>query len=312
MNRLPKGLYPVMLTPFNDDYSIDIKALEELTEFYIKAGADGLFANCLSSEMFQLTSEERNLITKTVAKKVDGRVPVVATGTFGGGITKTSEFIKKIYNTGVEAVVINTNQLNDRNDPEEYFKKQLEKILNATDNIPLGLYECPMPYKRLVSPSLMNWLGSTNRFLYHKDTSCNIDQIKEKIDAIKDSPLGLFNANTPTGILSMKEGAMGLSPVAANYYPELFAYLLKNYSKPDNNYEKVESLVTLLDSIADGKHYPLLAKITLGKRGLKIKPITRTPVPALDQQDVIILEKLLTRIKKETESIGLEFQNASK
>ena len=312
MNRLPKGLYPVMLTPFNDDYSIDIKALEELTEFYIKAGADGLFANCLSSEMFQLTSEERNLITKTVAKKVDGRVPVVATGTFGGGITKTSEFIKKIYNTGVEAVVINTNQLNDRNDPEEYFKKQLEKILNATDNIPLGLYECPMPYKRLVSHSLMNWLGNTNRFLYHKDTSCNIDQIKEKIDAIKDSPLGLFNANTPTGILSMKEGAMGLSPVAANYYPELFAYLLKNYSKPDNNYEKVESLVTLLDSIADGKHYPLLAKITLGKRGLKIKPITRTPVPALDQQDVIILEKLLTRIKKETESIGLTFQNASK
>ena len=209
-------------------------------------------------------------------------------------------------------MVINTNQLNDRNDPDEDFKKQLEKILNTTDNIPLGLYECPMPYKRLVSPSLMNWLGSTNRFLYHKDTSCNIDQIKEKIDAIKDSPLGLFNANTPTGILSMKEGAMGLSPVAANYYPELFAYLLKNYSKPDNNYEKVESLVTLLDSIADGKHYPLLAKITLGKRGLKIKPITRTPVPALDQQDVIILEKLLTRIKKETESIGLEFQNASK
>ena len=58
MNRLPKGLYPVMLTPFNDDYSIDINALEELTEFYIKAGAEGLFANCLSSEMFQLTSEE--------------------------------------------------------------------------------------------------------------------------------------------------------------------------------------------------------------------------------------------------------------
>ncbi len=312
MKRLPKGLYPVMLTPFNDDYSIDIRALEELTEFYLKAGANGLFANCLSSEMFQLTSEERILITKTVTKKVNGRVPVVATGTFGGGITQTSEFIKKIYNAGVEAVVINTNQLNHRNDPEEDFKKQLEKMLNATDNIPLGLYECPLPYKRLLSPSLMNWLGSTNRFLYHKDTSCNIDQIKEKIDAIKGSTLGLFNANTPTCILSMKEGAMGLSPVAANYYPELFAYLVKNYLKPDNNYEKIESLVTLLDSIADGKHYPLLAKITLGKRGLKIKPITRTPVPALDQQDVIILEKLLTRIKKETESIGLIFQNASK
>lgn len=311
MNRLPKGLYPVMLTPFNDDYSTDIKALEQLTEFYLTAGADGLFANCLSSEMFQLTNEERILITKTVTKKVNERVPVVATGTFGGGITQTSEFIKRMYNTGVEAVVINTNQLNDQNDSEEDFKNQLGKLLDATDNIPLGLYECPMPYKRLLSPALINWLGNTNRFLYHKDTSCNIDQIKNKINAIKDSPLGLFNANTPTGILSMKEGALGLSPVAANYYPELFAYLLNNYSKPDKNYEKVESLVTLLDSIADSKYYPLLAKITLGKRGLRIKPITRTPVPALEQQDGIILEKLITRIRKETESIGLIFKPVS-
>ena len=59
MNRLPEGLWPVMLTPYDRDMRVDVKALEELVNFYIDQGASGLFANCLSSEMYELGYDEQ-------------------------------------------------------------------------------------------------------------------------------------------------------------------------------------------------------------------------------------------------------------
>ena len=65
-NSLPGGLWPVMLTPFLQNNEVDYDVLKRLTEFYIKSGANGLFANCLSSEMFQLTEAERLKVIATV------------------------------------------------------------------------------------------------------------------------------------------------------------------------------------------------------------------------------------------------------
>jgi dihydrodipicolinate synthase/N-acetylneuraminate lyase len=79
--QLPKGLWPVMLTPLKEDNGLDLRGLQELTDIYLQAGASGLFTNCLSGEMYQLTAEERLIITRTVVKQSNGRVPVVASGT---------------------------------------------------------------------------------------------------------------------------------------------------------------------------------------------------------------------------------------
>ena len=62
MENSTKGFIPVMLTPFSSNGSIDYAALTQLTEVYLQAGAAGLFANCLSSEMFELTDIERLLV----------------------------------------------------------------------------------------------------------------------------------------------------------------------------------------------------------------------------------------------------------
>jgi 4-hydroxy-tetrahydrodipicolinate synthase len=70
-----------MITPFNDfSKSIDWKALDLLTDWYIRSGCAGIFSVCLSSEMFQLSNEERVAIAQQVARKAGGRVPVVAGG----------------------------------------------------------------------------------------------------------------------------------------------------------------------------------------------------------------------------------------
>src|SRR6185369_6733706 len=87
---------------------VDYGGLTQLTEYYLKAGAQGLFANCLSSEMYELTEEERLQVVKHVMKVANGLVTVVAAGTFQGSVNEQAEFIKRIYNLGTQAVIIVT------------------------------------------------------------------------------------------------------------------------------------------------------------------------------------------------------------
>lgn len=304
-NPLCTGLWPVMLTPFQENNALDVKGLESLTEFYIHTGADGLFANCLSSEMFQLTNEERLTVINTVMKQAEGKVPVIATGTFSQDLDNNVDFIKKVYDTGVAAVIINANQLTDSLAYEDIFKQKLEAILQHTEGIPLGVYECPVPYKRLLSPSLMKWMADSGRFLYHKDTSCDLIAIENKLSAIQASPLGLYNANVPTALQSLQKGARGLSPIGANFYPELFSFLINNYQDTGKaaQIRKVNALLSVLDPLVH-MHYPLSAKFFLQKRGLQIGLNTRISVVSMAAQDLIRLDDLLTVFQKIANEVG--------
>ena len=95
MKKLPTGLWPVMITPFKENNNIDFDGVRKVADLYLHSGASGMFANCLSSEMFQLTSEERLELTKTVVSHCTGKVPVVATGSFADNNKGNAEFIKK-------------------------------------------------------------------------------------------------------------------------------------------------------------------------------------------------------------------------
>lgn len=294
LKKLPGGLWPVMLTPFQENNEIDITSLQELVEFYIQSGSHGLFANCLSSEMFQLTDEERLLVVRTVVKVADGKVPVVASGTFSHDIPTCADFIKKIYDEGSVAVIVITNQMATLDEDDTVFKKRTEQLLNLTGNIPLGMYECPAPYKRLLSPEMMHWLAGTNRFFYHKDTSCDPDAIQKKVKSVKGSSYAFFNANTTTALYSLKEGGDGISPIGANFYPELYAYLYNEYSTKGDSVElvKLNAQLDLMDAIAD-QSYPLSAKYFLRERGLSLNAICRIPYKAMNMEGKMKLKALM-------------------
>jgi 4-hydroxy-tetrahydrodipicolinate synthase len=295
MNKLPEGLWPVMLTPFNDNSKgIDFDALNELVDFYINNGAAGLFVNCLSSEMFHLTKEERIALTSKTVDFVKGRIPVISTGTFSRENKANADFSKKIFDTGVDAVIVNSNQFTDESSSEDEFKSKLENYMDLTEKIPLGVYECPVPYKRLLSPELLHWMGASERFLYFKDTSCDNFHIKLKLNATASSNLGLYNANIPTAMESLKEGARGLSPIGANYFPELYAYICNNFRKAEmeRNVIKVNTFLSIVDPLIHSC-YPFSAKWFLNKRGLKILTSTRVEVNLPADQDIIKLKDLM-------------------
>src|SRR5690606_37320128 len=136
MSKKSKGYIPVMLTPFTERGAVDYDGLTKLTELYLQAGAAGLFANCQSSEMFDLTAAERLAVTKHVVQVAGGAVPVVATTTFGGKIEEQADFVKRMYDTGIEAAIIITNMLAGELEADELFEERVHLLFDHTPGIP--------------------------------------------------------------------------------------------------------------------------------------------------------------------------------
>ena len=68
--KFPNGMWPVMLTPLQQNGDVDYPALEELINWYIKEGSSGLFAVCQSSEMFIfLWKKEKNSLVSSKSSK---------------------------------------------------------------------------------------------------------------------------------------------------------------------------------------------------------------------------------------------------
>ena len=268
-----------MLTPFNNDGSIDYKTLTALTELYLKSGVTGLFANCLSSEMFELSEVERLQVTKHVVDVVAGQVPIVATGTFEGTIQQQADFTNKIYGTGIEAVILISGLLAKENDSDAVFVDNVHQLLKLTPGVPTGFYECPVPYKRVLTASQLEDFVNTGRVVYHKDTSLDINQIKAKLSVVKNPDFGLYDAYMVHAIESLKAGSAGLSCIQGNFFPELIVWICDNY----NDASKAEELAAVqqfLESNMGVMHdvYPIVAKYALQKRGLSISNFTRREV----------------------------------
>lgn len=268
-----------MLTPFKDDGSIDFDGLTILTELYLKAGANGLFANCLSSEMFELTEQERIAVIKHVIKVAAGTVPVVATGTFGGTIEAQAEFVNAVNDTGAAAVILLNSMLADDNEPDEVFNDRVFQLLDLTPNVPVGFYECPVPYKRLLSARQLRDFVATGRVIYHKDTCLDINQIKEKLAVVDTAGFGLYDAYMVHAVESLKAGSAGLSCIQGNYFPELVVWLCDHYDQSDLQSE-VAAVQAFFIKNMDVMHnvYPTVSKYFLQQRGLHISTFTRRNV----------------------------------
>jgi len=295
-----------MLTPFTDTGAIDFNALTGLTEFYLEAGAAGLFANCLSSEMFELNEKERIQLIEHVLKVTNGTVPVVATGTFGGPIAEQAEFVKKVADTGVQAVIGITGLLANEDESDEVFNGRVEELMQLTGNIPLGFYECPVPYKRLISLGQLEKFVSTGRVTYHKDTCLDIEQIKAKLKATEgNAGFGLYDAYMAHAVESLKAGSAGLSCIQGNYFPELIVWLCNNYNNASLAAE-VDRVQQFFITHMDVMHnvYPKVAKYYLQKRGVNISTYTRRDVGSFTpeiQQNVDELYAAYTVLSNELE-----------
>lgn len=256
-----EGIIPVMLTPFTADGKVDYASLERLIEWYIAKGSDALFAVCQSSEMQFLTLAERVEVAAFVRKTVAGRIPVVASGHISDGRDDQLAELKAVAATGVDGVVLVTNRLDTANAGTAALRAHLDWLLaNLPSGLPLGLYECPAPYRRLLSDNELKYCADSGRFVILKDVSCDLPTVTRRVKLTAGTPLAIVNANAAIAWDAMKAGANGFTGVFTNFHPDLYKWLLtKGAQHPELADELAIYLV--LAAMAEPMGYPVLAKI---------------------------------------------------
>ena len=306
-----KKFVPVMITPFDLKAKVDLDAVSRLVDFYLAAGVKGFFANCLSSEMYSISEDERLMLTQHIVDYVKGRVPIVATGSFGLNIYDKAEFTKKIYDTGINAVILITGHYANVDDGDDVLLKNFERMLKLTGDIPLGMYECPAPYKRILPASVFRTLLATQRFVYHKDTSIELEQVKAKLAVAKDyTGLEFYDAHTPNAMYSIQMGAKGMSSISGNFYPEILVWMCNNANDPSKQ-EEVKWLQSELTAVDPLIHiaYPMSAKYFLRRRGLPIRTISRAHALELTPQQKQTLDDIHERFLNWCDRLGIKKVN---
>lgn len=255
-----RGVWPVMLTPFNEAREIDWASLKRLIDWYIRQGVKGLFANCQSSEMFFLSDAESLRLTRFILDYVDGRLPVVASGHTACAVSQQIDQLGRIAETGADSVILISNRLALPGEGDEVVLANLQKITAALpETVKLGIYECPYPYKRLLSDQIISWCARNGRYTLIKDTCCRIEVIRRRVDLVKGSGLHIANANGQTLLPSLQAGAHGYSGVMANFHPDLYVWLCDHWQ---NAPEKSEIIAAYLAtaSLTEYLDYPVCAK----------------------------------------------------
>lgn len=277
---LPAGCIVTMVTPFDADGKIDLPTVDRLIEWYLASGCVGVFSPCLSSEMFQLTADERLALAAHVKARVAGRAVLVATGTYGGPIDEQAAFVNQIA-VHCDAVVVNTATLAAEAADDAAWQAAAQRLLDLTGDVALGLYECPVPFKRLLSPALMRWCAASGRFTFHKDTCCLLQPMAAKLAAVRevDSPFRLYNANVESLLPCLVGGWHGFSGISANFYPHLHAFVCAKASggaalsaADKAACEAVQDFLTLAEATVC-VHYPASAKVFLSLRAPDAEPL---------------------------------------
>lgn len=271
-----KQNWVTMITPFNENGAVDYQGIDKVVEWYIQNGIDGIFSVCQSSEMFFLSLEERVKIAERVKAAVKGRVGIVVSGHISDDIEDQINELSEMAKVETDAVVMVTNRLAKENESDDIWIENAQKIIDAIPNVNFGLYECPYPYKRLLSKKVIEWCISTGRFTFLKDTCCDNKLLKERIEMLRGTDFKLFNANTTTLLESLRNGGDGFCGVMLNFHPDLYHYLVKHSDELDNKKVEMYQQFATTASLIERQLYPVNAKYNMMINGLDITYYTRS------------------------------------
>ncbi|MBE6703334.1 MAG: dihydrodipicolinate synthase family protein [Ruminococcaceae bacterium] len=279
--------FPTMITPYRADGTVDLETVKKYVHWYHDTGCHGIFAVCQSSEIFYLDEEELVAINRAVWETVQEiaasggrRMTVVSSGHVACDIAAQARTLCRIAESGTDALILITNRLDLHNEGDDVWIANAEKLLALLPpHVKLGLYECPHPYKRLLTPRILQWCLQTGRFAFIKDTCCDPATIRERCQLLKGSELRLFNANCQTLLQSMKDGAAGYCGIMCNFHPWLYVWLCEHFQKEPEKAERLQRFLTLSGFTESGLPYPLTAKYHMSLVGNPTENYARNTDP---------------------------------
>lgn len=259
--QINNGIWPTMITPFTDDNKPDYNAIEGLCNWYIEKGCAGIFAVCQSSEMFFLSEQEKLDIARAVTETVDGRIQVIASGHTAEDQKKQFQEIENMMKiSGIGAYVLVSNRLDLQKEGEEVFSRNAQEIFDRFPQVDFGIYECPVPFKRLVSTEFLAEAGRGGRMVFLKDTCCDYELIRERLRAVEGTPLKIFNANAASWLDSCCHGGAGYNGIMANFHPDIYKWVYDHREARPEEARLAADWLTMAAMI-ELRIYPVSAKL---------------------------------------------------
>lgn len=292
MTNLMRGVFPILVTPFDDHGQIDEESLRRLVEFNLKAGVHGL-GIALGSEIFRLSEAERLQVTRIVVDQARGRVPVVInTGAQGTDLAVLYSLTAE--DAGADALMVMPPTLVPAGaaETEAYFQAISDAV-----RIPIFIQDAgPVP----VPAGLARRIAERcERVRYIKVESLPPPlKVAEAVHLAGDVLTVFGGAGGNTLIEELRRGSQGTMPSCSQ--PEAFVEVWNRCHAGDERgaREVFDRTIAPVNRIANlGWHAFYHAnKEILRRRGILRTAHVRGPIAALDEMTARELRELIDEL----------------
>ena len=216
-----KGTDIALITPFKQDQTVDVEALNKIVNHVVDNGADFLVVLGTTSEAPTLTAEEKKLVINTILKTNNNRLPILL-GMGGNNTQAVIDAIKAQDFTGIQGILSVVPYYNKPN--QRGMKAHFEAIADASP-VPVVVYNVPGRVGVNLQAATCVDLANHPNIIAVKEASGNLQQIME---ILRDKPADFDVLSGDDGITQplMALGAQGVISVAANAYTKPFSRMM--------------------------------------------------------------------------------------
>ena len=222
MTKKLKGTGVALVTPFQEDGSVDYASLENLVNSVIKGGVDFLVALGTTAETPTLSTDEKQKILSAIIQYADDRLPVVC----GIGGSNTQEVINQLENFELRGVTAILSVVPYYNKPSQEGMYQHFKAIAAATNKPIILYNVPgRTGSNMLPATVVRLARDCKNIIAIKEASGNIPQCMELINTAPDNFI-VLSGDDNLVLAQMALGMEGIISVMANCCPSEFTEMI--------------------------------------------------------------------------------------
>ena len=281
------GAAVAIVTPFNEDTTVNYEKLDKLIEYQIENSTDAIVICGTTGEASTLSHEEHLDVIKHCVKTVNKRVPVIA-GT-GSNSTETAIFLsKEAEAAGADALLLVTPYYNKATQGGLYvhFKDTADAV-----NIPCILYNVPSRTGCNILPETAVKLAhDVKNIVAIKEATGNISQIAKLIQ-LADGCIDVYSGNDDQIVPIMSLGGLGVISVLSNVAPKQTHDMCQ--ACLDGDFKKAAKMqleaLPLIDSLFSEVN-PIPVKKALNLMGFEAGPL-RKPLTEMEEAHAKILEE---------------------
>lgn len=283
-----EGIITAMVTPFDNTEEVDYQAAENMVEWLIEKGINGIFIAGSNGEFNTLADDEIVELTKCAVSKAKGRVPILS----GGGKNSTKETIQlvnRIHSAGADFVSVITPYYQKLS--QESIVQHYIDVSNATE-AKLVLYNIPSLTGNPIAPESLKKLLKQKNIVGIKDSGGDFDIQKAYLEVTRGTQVAVLNGSDSLMLEAFKEGSAASVAATSNVIPDIEVDLYKKFLKGD--FEGAQARRNQMDTLRMGLKKdtpPCIMKMVLNKMGIQAG-IPRRPLQE-SQKNSETAEKIL-------------------